>query len=377
MLENVRVIDLTMHLSGPYCCWLLASLGADVIKVERPDGGDPVRETGPFVAGESIYFGSVNRGKRSVVIDLKSEEGKHAFAELLKTADVLVENFRSGVLARLGFDDGRLKELNPRLVHTSITGFGQKGTLAKRPAFDIVIQGMSGMMSVTGPVDGDATAVGMSIADVTTGVFAALSVLAGLYEREQTKSGSRADIAMLDCQLALLENASARFLNAGEIATRVGSRHPKIVPFQSFAARDRSIVVAADGERNWQSMCKALGIGELLNDRRFSDNTARVVHAAELEELLKPVFASRNADELLDLLAQHDVPCGPVNSIPEVLEMSHVTERSLISEVEREDGQRFKFIASPIAHGMGRKETAAPALGQHTLEVMRELGLKP
>jgi crotonobetainyl-CoA:carnitine CoA-transferase CaiB-like acyl-CoA transferase len=216
----------------------------------------------------------------------------------------------------------------------------------------------------------------MSIADVTTGVFAALSVLAGLYEREQTSAGRRADIAMLDCQLALLENASARFLNAGEIATRVGSRHPKIAPFQAFAARDRSIVVAADGERNWQSMCNALGIGELVSDPRFKDNAARVEHAAELEELLKPVFAAREADELLELLAQHDVPCGPVNSIPEVLQMSHVSERNLISVVEREDGHRFRFIASPLSHGAGRKETAAPALGQHTAEIMRELGLK-
>ncbi|TAL89629.1 MAG: CoA transferase [Candidimonas sp.] len=375
MLKNIRVIDLTMHLSGPYCCWLLASLGADVIKVERPDG-DPTRETGPFTHGESTYFGSVNRNKRSIVIDLKSEEGKQQFTELIKTADVLVENFRAGVLARLGFSSEKLKTLNPKLILASITGFGQEGSLAHRPAFDVVIQGMSGMMSITGQRDGEPTAVGVSISDVSSGVFAALAVVAALFKRERTGQSSRVDIAMLHCQLALLENAVGRYLNAGEIARREGSRHPKVTPFQAYPTQDGTIVVAADGERNWQAMCKALDLEVLIHDPRFADNTARIEHYDELEQLLLPAFRSRTAGQALELLLKHDVPCGPVNTIPQILSSGYIKERPVISTVKRYDGVQFKYIASPVAAGCAHQELAAPALGQHTDEILRELGLR-
>ncbi|MEO6986953.1 MAG: CoA transferase [Paralcaligenes sp.] len=374
MLKDIRVIDLTMHLSGPYCCWLLASLGADVIKVERPDG-DPTRDTGPFTEGESTYFGSVNRNKRSIVIDLKSEEGKQQFTELIKTADVLVENFRAGVLARLGFSAEKLKVLNPRLILASITGFGQEGSLAHRPAFDVVIQGMSGMMSITGQRDGDPTAVGVSIADVSSGIFAALAVVAALLKREQTGLSTRIDIAMLHCQLALLENAVGRYLNAGEVARREGSRHPKVTPFQAYPTQDGTIVVAADGERNWQAMCRALDLEALIHDPRFADNTARIEHYDELEQLLLPAFRSRTADQALDLLLKHDIPCGPVNTIPQILSSDYIKEHHVISTVKRSDGVKFNYIASPVAPDGTREELAAPALGQHTNEILRELGL--
>jgi CoA:oxalate CoA-transferase len=375
MLKNFRVIDLTMHLSGPYCCWLLASLGAEVIKVERPDGGDPTRETGPFVHGESTYFGSVNRNKRSIVIDLKSADGKEVFAELVKSADVLVENFRAGVLARLGFDEAALKALNPDLILASITGFGQTGAMAKQPAFDIVLQGMSGMMSITGARSGEMAAVGISVADVSTGIFAALSVVAALLERERTGHATRLDIAMLHCQMAMLENAVGRYLNAGELAVRGGTRHPKITPFQAYPTADGTVVVAADGERNWRSMCGALGLAELCDDPRFVDNAARVEHYDVLEAALAPVFRSMPSALVLKMLVDADVPCGPVNTIAEALDMHYMEEHAVISTVQRADGARFRFVASPVARAAGANESAAPALGQHTDEILRELGL--
>lgn len=373
MLDNIRVLDLTMHLSGPYCCWLLGSLGADVIKVERPDGGDPVREVGPFVHGQSTYFGSVNRNKRGIVLDLKTLEGKRDLAELITTADVLVENFRAGVLARLGFDEAELKRLNPNLIYASITGFGQHGAMNKRPAFDIVIQGMSGLMSMTGAADGAPTSVGVSIADLTTGIFTALDVVAALLQRERTGKTRRIDVAMLDCQMALLENAAARYLNAGEVPMRVGSRHPKITPFQPYPTKDGRIVVAADGEPNWQRMCKAMGLHHLLEDPRFVDNETRVRHYDEIEALLFEVFAQKTSADWLELLIAADVPCGPINSVPDTLEMQQVKERQMISRVVLESGEALTFVASPVGPRGGRKERAAPALGQHTNEVLAEL----
>lgn len=374
MLKGIRVLDLTMHLSGPYCCWLLASLGADVIKIERP-GGDPVRETGPFHNGESTYFASVNRGKRGMVLDLKSEAGKESFRKLVRSADVLVENFRAGVLERLGFGDDELKKLNEKLIVGSITGFGQSGSMAQRPAFDVVIQGMSGMMSVTGDPEGEPMAVGISVADITAGVFAALGIVSALYKREVTDESERLDISMLHCQLALMENAVGRYLNVGEVATRMGSRHPQVTPFQSYPVQDGTVVVAADGERNWAAMCEALGIQHLVDDPRFVDNAARVEHYSELEALLLPVFERHTSDEVLHKLWAVDVPCGPVNSVADILDSDYTKERQVVSTVKRDDGATSRYVASPVMYGTANVERAAPALGQHTDDILRELGL--
>lgn len=373
MIKKLRVLDLTMHLSGPYCCWLLASAGAEVIKIERPDGGDPVRETGPFVHGESTYFGSVNRGKRGIVIDLKSTEGKQLFAELIKTADVLVENFRAGVLARLGFDEATLRDLNPSLIFASITGFGQDGPMAKRPAFDIVIQGMSGMMSITGSREGPPTAVGISVADITTGVFAALAITSALLERERTGMARRVEISMMHCQLALLENAAARYLNAGEVPNRNGSAHPKITPFQSYSTADGTVVIAADGEKNWKNMCAAFDMEPLTGDPRFLTNDARVEHSSDLEAILAPIFKDYTTVEIVEKLLEYDVPCGPVQTIPEVLGMDLIAQQNMIAQVTRGSGVDFQYVASPIAGPHKQQERPAPNLGEHTDEILQEL----
>jgi CoA:oxalate CoA-transferase len=266
-----------------------------------------------------------------------------------------------------------LKALNPNLVYASITGFGQRGPMSKRPAFDIVIQGMSGMMSVTGAADGAPTSVGISIADITTGIFAALDVVAALFQRERTGASRRVDVAMLDCQLALLENAIGRNLNAGEMPTRVGSRHPKITPFQPYPTKNGTIVVAADGEPNWKRMCEAMQLHEIANDPRFADNESRVDHYDELEKLLFAAFGTRTSEEWLEILAAADVPCGPINSIPDVITSDQVKLRQMISRVRLPEGGALDFVASPIGVRGARPERAAPTLGQHTEEVMFEI----
>jgi len=372
--RRIRVIDLTMHLSGPYCCWLLSTLGAEVIKVERTDGGDPVRETGPFVVDQSTYFGSVNRNKRSIALDLKSPQGKLAFAELLKTADVLVENFRAGVLARLGFDETRIKELNPNLILASITGFGQAGEWARRPAFDIVVQGMSGMMSVTGQPGGRPTAVGASIADLSAGVFCALAVQSALLQRERTGEARRVDISMLDCQLALLENAAARYLNTGEHPVPTGSRHPRYTPFQAYETADKPVVIAADGQKNWEAFCRTVGLESLITDPRFENNEVRVEHYDELEGIISAEIRKWKSADLLKAMAEADVPCGPINSVPDILESNYVKERGSISTVTR-GGLVMRYVASPVSP-RPFQESAAPQLGEHTDEILEELGLK-
>lgn len=372
--KRIRVIDLTQHLSGPYCCWLLSTLGAEVIKVERPDGGDPVRLTGPFVGEHSTYFSSINRNKRSIALDLKSQEGKEVLTELLKTADVLVENFRSGVLARLGFSEARLAQINPRLILASITGFGQEGEWAARPAYDIVIQGMGGVMSITGQPEAAPTAVGFSIADISAGVFCALAVQSALLDRERTGEVRRVDIAMLDCQLAMLEGSVSRYLNCGEIPKRVGSKHPRITPFQAYSTADHPVVIAAEGDRDWRSFCEELGLDDIMDDPRFATNEARVARYREFEALASKAIAKRSSAELLAALAARGIPCGPVNTIPEVLEENYVKERRLVSTVRHGD-TTMQFVASPVAP-RGLKETAAPLLGEHTNEILRELELR-
>lgn len=371
--KPIRVIDLTMFLSGPYCTWLLSTMGADVIKVERPNGGDPVRGTGPFVRELSTYFSSVNRNKRSIALDLKSEKDKLVLRELLKTADVLVENFRPGVLARLGFGAEHLKEINPNLIVASISGFGQTGSLVRRTAFDIVIQAMSGMISVTGSGPGNNVAVGVSIADISAGIFCALGIQSALLERERSGTVRTVDISMMDSMLALLEGNVSRFLNSGEVAVPTGTRHSRFTPFQTFQCADHQVAIAADDPPYWLALCKILRLDDLLDDERFKTNELRGWNYDALIAVLAPAIAKWPADKLLDELIAADIPCGPVNSIPEVSTSAYVEERQAISAVTK-DGVEMKFVASPVAP-RGFKERAAPALGEHSKEILAELNL--
>ncbi len=374
MLDGIRIIDLTMHLAGPYCTWLLGHLGADVIKVERP-GGDPARKTGPIIEGESVYFASVNRNKRSIVLDLKADADRAIFTELVKSADALVENYRPGVMDRLGFGEARLAQLNPRLVFASISGFGQTGPLRDRPAFDVIAQAMGGLMSITGPEGGPPVRSGMSIGDIASSLFAANGITAALLARERNGAAPRVDVSMLDCQLALLENAVARHLNAGDEPRPIGTRHPSITPFQAFSASDGDLVVAVDGDASFGRFCEALGMPALKDDPRFSELAIRHQNHGELEPILAAQFMAGTRDDWLARLTGADVACGPLNTIKDSVAQAQVSARDMISQPLRDDGPAMKFAASPLGARGSVPERPAPALGQHASEVLAELRL--
>jgi len=370
-LAGLKVIDITHMLAGPYCTWLLGALGADVIKVERPGDGDYTRRLDPKLDGESLYFLSVNRNKRSLALDLKSKGGARVIRDLAARADILVENNRPGIMQRLGLDYPALKLVNPRLIYASISGFGQTGPYKERPAFDAVIQAMSGMMSITGEPERPPSRVGASIGDMTASLFAAVGILSALQVRHRTGQGSFVDVAMLDAQLALLENAFARYLNTGDVPQRIGSRHPLVTPFQAFATADDPLVVCCDTEAQWRSLCRAAQRDDLVHDPRFVDGNARTRHHAALEPLLSEVFLTKTRKAWIELLTAADVPRGPVNSIADIAADPQVEARQMTVQVAG-----GKFAAQPVRMPSidPTRERPAPKLGQHTAEILRELG---
>ena len=377
MLDGVRVVDLTAHLSGPYCTWVLASLGADVIKVERPGSGDPARAMGPHVDGESTYFGSINRNKRSLSLDLKQADGRAVLARLVETSDVLVENFRPGVLSRLGFPDDRLAGLNPRLVRASISGFGQTGPLSDRPAYDIVVQAFSGTMSITGPEGGPPVRVGLSLGDIGAALFATIAILGALFGRGTEGPGRALDVAMADCQLALLENAVARSLNTGDEVQALGTRHPVVAPFQAFETEDAMLVVTAGSDGQWLSLCRALQAEGLAADPRYATAPARIANHAALAADLGAIFRTAPRQTWLDRLVAAEVPCGPLQTVSEALASEHVATRKLVREARGAAGPPLRYVACPVGEPAGTADRAAPAPGQHTDEGLRELGYSP
>jgi len=374
-MKGIRVIDLTSVLSGPFCTWLLASLGAEVIKVESP-AGDMARSTPPFTGdGQSIYFASLNRNKRSIVLDLKSAGGVGALHRLLATADVFIENMRPGVRARLGCDDESLSRLNRRLVRASITGFGQSGSLAGKPAYDIVVQAMSGVMSVNGPLGGPPTRVGFSVGDIAAALFCTVGILERLYRRAACEGDHDewVDVSMLACQWACLEIAFARYLNAGIVARPLGSRHPSIAPFETYSAADGDIAVALGGDKDWGPFCAAIAWPELEDDPRFTDNERRLENRDALSGLLSKHFSCRTADYWLEQLERASIPCAPVNDVRAVAEGEMAREYAAFSSVEAAGGASMQFVRSPLA-GEDLHERAAPRLGEHTEQILRELG---
>ncbi|MFQ5830428.1 MAG: CaiB/BaiF CoA transferase family protein [Candidatus Methylomirabilia bacterium] len=377
MLGGIRVLDLTAHLAGPYCTWILGSLGADVIKIERPGVGDPSRAVGPYVAGESVYFGSINRNKRSLTLNLKHVDGAQILARVIRSADVVVENFRPGVLDRLGFPDEVLTRLNSRLIRASISGFGQTGPMRDRPAFDIVVQAWSGMMSVTGPEGGPSVRVGVSIGDIGAALFATIAILAALVERNAGNSSRRIDVAMLECQLALLENAIARYLNTGESPRPLGTRHPSVAPFQAFKTSDGMVVIAVEGDEHWHRLCGALDVQVLGAQERYTTAEARLANHKELEADLARIFLTRSTQAWLETLAAADVPCGPVHTVPQAIESEQVRARGMILEGGSTGGTRLRYVACPVGDREVAAGRAAPAVGEHTGEILHELGYAP
>lgn len=373
-LAGIRVVDLTHMLSGPYCTWLLGSLGAEVIKVERREGGDFTRAIAPFIEDESLYFMSINRNKRSLTLDLKSAKGKEIFLRLIENADILVENNRAGVMERLGFSPEDLWKVNPGLVYASITGFGQDGPYAERSSFDVVAQAMSGMMSITGEPNGGPCRVGASIGDIGSSLFSTVGILAALTRKKETGKGSQVDVSMLDCQLAIMENAVARTVNMGETPRRLGSRHPGTAPFQAFETADKPIAICINSNPEWHRLCKALGLEHLIDDPRFPTGSQRAKHHAELEPLLVDVIRQKTRQEWLDLLDSHNIPVSEINTIPEALANPQVIHRRMVTEVPAGSGRKYANSPIRMPNVELSAETPAPKLGEHTDDILSELG---
>lgn len=375
LLEGVRVLDFTRVLAGPFASMVLADLGAEVLKVELPGKGDEARSFGPFQNGESAYFTSINRGKKSVTIDLRREEGKELARRLAGECDVLIENFRPGSMKRFGLDFEQLHALYPRLVYASVSGFGQTGPYAQRPAYDVIIQAMGGIASITGTPGGAPVRVGSSIGDLSAALFAVIGILAAWGRAKETGEGQQVDISMLDCQVALLENAIARYHASGEVPGPLGSRHPTITPFQFFEAVDGYIVIAAGNDGLWQKLCEVLEVPELAGDPRFSTNALRTENHAELEPRLAAALRDRSVEEWCKLLGEAGIPCGPIHDVGQVYHDPQVAAREMIKEMEHPvagtlavPNSPLKFSETPV-----EIEPPAPLLGQHTDEVLEGL----
>ncbi|MEE9140753.1 MAG: CoA transferase [Alphaproteobacteria bacterium] len=374
-LTGVTVIDLTRVLAGPYCTMVLADLGARVIKVEAPDGDD-ARRIGPFVGGKSAYFMSLNRGKESVALDLKDEADRKVFEKLLARADVLVENFRAGTLEGLGYGWEELHERFPRLIYAAASGFGHTGPLARRPAYDMVVQAMGGIMSLTGHPDCPPTRVGTSIGDIAAGLFTAIGVGAALFHRARTDAGVKVDVAMLDCQLAILENAIARFAATGEVPGPTGARHPSITPFDAFHTKDGYIVIAAGNDRLFARLCEAIARPDLASNPLFQTNDLRTRHAAALKDEIEGALSAKGGAEWLADLDAAGVPCGSINNIAEALALPQLAARNMVITVEDPDAGPLTMAGNPVkVSGFADPPTRGPApeLDGNRAEIMKEI----
>jgi crotonobetainyl-CoA:carnitine CoA-transferase CaiB-like acyl-CoA transferase len=376
-LDGVTVIDASTYVSASFGTMMLANLGADVVKIEPPDRGDPARGAGPpFVGGESPYFMTVNYGKESVELDLKDEDGKRILYDLVADADAFVENFRPGTAERLGIDDETLREHNEDLVYCSVSAFGESGPWRDRPGYDLLLQGMTGVMSVTGEADGPPAKAGIALTDHITGAWTAFGVLAALFNREATGEGDRIELAMYDGVLPWLTKQAGKAL-AGEEPVRMGSKDPVIAPYQSFQAADGYLNVAIGSEKLWTEFCEALGREDLLDDPRFRKNRNRVQHVDELEAELEATFRERAVDEwVADLMDDHGLPVGPVNPVSEALDNDHVEARDLLRDLDHPSVDEFPVVEQPLRFERANAgfEKHAPVLGETTVERLMDLG---
>ena len=385
-LSNIRVLDLSRILAGPWASQMLGDLGADVIKVENPQGGDDTRHWGPpYMDGadggsteESAYFMCANRNKRSVCVDMKSAQGQARLRELAQDCDVLIENFKVGGAARYGLDYASLSALNPRLVYCSITGFGQTGPLASRPGYDFLVQAMGGLMSVTGVADGESGAgpqkVGVALTDIMTGLYAVIGIQAALAERERSGLGQQVDLALLDVTAATLANQATNYLVGGLNPTRLGNAHPNIVPYQSFVARDGHLIVAVGNDAQFRRYCEVIGAPELADDARFLSNRDRVQHRDQLVPLLQALMLQRDKAQWIDLLEAAGVPAGPINTVADVFAEPQIQARGMQVNVPHALNPALQLVGNPIKLSRTPVEyhRAPPLLGQHSAEFDRE-----
>ncbi|MGI9149419.1 MAG: CaiB/BaiF CoA transferase family protein [Chloroflexota bacterium] len=378
-LSGTRVVDLTRALAGPYCTLLLGDMGADVVKIEQPGTGDETRQWGPpFIAGESSYFMSVNRNKRSVTLDLKSDQGMAALRKLTRGADVLVENFRPGTMQRLGLSFEQASQLNPALIFCSVSGFGQTGPRARQPAYDAILQGMGGIQFLSGEQNGGPTRVGVPIADITAGMFAAFAVVSALYwrERDPQRRGQLVDASMLGGQVALLTYQAGRYFATGTAPGRIGNRHASIAPYEMFKASDGYVNVAAANEPMWQRFCTALDLQILLDDPRFKTNPQRVTNRAALSAAIESRLAALTLAEVIQRLEAAEVPVGAVYDLAQVFAdpQSEHLEMSLPTPHPKVPDWRTTGFPYRLSETSPAVRCPPPLLGEHTAEVLRELG---
>jgi crotonobetainyl-CoA:carnitine CoA-transferase CaiB-like acyl-CoA transferase len=376
-LEGIKVLDLSRALAGPYCTMMLADMGADVIKVEMPGRGDDSRSWGPpFVEGESAYFMSINRNKKSITLNMKSENSTEIIYKLIKQSDVLVENFRPGAMERLGLEYEQVKEMNPKIIYCSISGFGQNGPYRMLPGFDQVLQGMGGLMSITGDPGGSPIKVGVAIADISGGMFAAYGIVVALYNREKTCKGQMIDVSLLDSQVAWLTYRSGAYFASGEIPQPVGSGHPVIVPYQAFKAKDVYINIAVGNDQLWQKFCKTVGLEKVMDDPRFATNAKRVENREEIVKIVGDLVATKNGEEWLKILTDAGIPCGPIYTVDKIFADPQILHRQMLKELDHPKAGRIKVTGIPVklSDTPGEVKTAPPVLGQHTQEILTELG---
>jgi len=375
-LGGVRVLDLTRVLAGPFCTMNLADLGAEVIKIEMPGRGDDSRSFAPTMpSGDSGYFYSVNRGKRSVTLDLRTEDGAAIFLELAAKSDVVVENFSPGTMDRFKIGYERLKAVNPRIILCSISGFGQTGPMTSAPAYDIVAQALGGTMSITGNAGGEPVRCGVSVGDLSAALYGVIAIIAALRIRDRDGVGNHVDIAMLDCQVAMLEDALARYSVSGKIPGRLGTRHPSITPFQQFRAADDYFVMGAGNEAIWIRFCDAIAMPELKSDPRFLTNADRTANHYELEKILAGHFATKPRTHWLGLLTEASVPCAPISNVEEVTRDPHLAARNMILHAEHPEFDGLIVPGSPLkaAGDNGIPATRAPVLSEGTDEVLTDI----
>jgi len=378
-LADLLIVDLSRVLAGPYATMVLADLGARVVKVEQPGKGDDSRHIGPFnAAGQSAYFSSINRGKRSIALDLKLDADRALFEALLERADVLVENYRPGVMDKLGYGWDALHARYPRLIYAAASGFGHTGPDRGRAAYDMVVQAMGGIMSITGHPGGPPTRVGTSVGDITAGLFAAIGILTAVHHRAASGEGMFVDVAMLDGQIAILENAVARYAVTGVPPGPLGARHPSITPFAAYACADGHVVVAAGNDALWTKLCDALGAPELKADPRFATNAARTDHADAVAAELAARLASRTAAEALALCEAAGIPCAPLQDVEQALNHRQVRARNMVIETAFPDGAPLTAAGNPVKLSAFPDPTTrpkAPALDEHRAAILNELGL--
>lgn len=373
-LEHLNVLDFTRVLAGPFASMLLADMGAEVIKIEAREKGDDARAIGPFVKDESLYFMSLNRGKKSITLDLKTEEGKAIIKDLVKNTDILLENFRAGVMDRLGLGYDVLKEINPRLIYVACTGFGQTGPYRGNPSYDIIMQGLGGLMSITGKEGEGPLCAGASFGDLGGALYSTIGALTAVVARQETGKGQFVDIGMLDCQVSLLENAVTRCLNTGVIPKPIGNRHPSITPFTSFRAQDGFIILAIGNDAQWARFCTYIDRPEWITNPRFSTNAARTENNAELKFSMAPILGKRTMQDWIDNLTEIGIPISRINNIGEVVTDPQVLSRNMIIETEHPSSGKVRMpgVAIKLSDTPGSVERPAPTLGQHTEEILME-----